>query len=237
VGRIDTGALQQVMSAYAAAMLRGDEDVVELLYQLTDHCLQVLDLAGAGLALRTPDGDLGFVTATDGRATKVEQVQLETGDGPCYQAFRTGAVVRLCDAETDDRWPAYREACEKVGYRAVLGVPVPVGSHDPALGALNLYADEVRAWTGDELAAASLLSNMAAGYVVTRRSQRASDELAAQLRHALDARVVIEQAKGVLAVRQGIGTAEAFEEIRERARSEQRRVRDVAAELLAGLPD
>lgn len=229
-GGVDHGALRRVMSDYAAALVDGDYDVAEVLYQLSDQCVTVLDLAGAGVSLRNADGELEFVTATDGRASRMESEQVGLGDGPCFHAFRTGRIVVVADLEFDDRWPDHQRIAAGVGYRGVVGVPMPVGR--APIGALNLYDSDVREWTDEDVDVATLLANMAAGYVLMARSLANSRTLTEQLQHALDSRIVVEQAKGMLAARLGLDVNEAFERLRSHARANRLRVRDLARDVV-----
>ena len=85
-------------------------------------------------------GTLHFLSATDGRAARLEEAQLTHQDGPCFTAYRTGKLVSVDDIRTDDRWPAYRQEAVDLGYGSVLGVPMPVRTE--TIGALDLYRDE-----------------------------------------------------------------------------------------------
>lgn len=231
-GGVDHVALRRAMAAYAATLVDGDYDVAEVLYQLSDECVGVLGLAGAGVSLRNADGELEFVTATDGRASRMESAQVRIGDGPCLHAFRTGRVIAVPDLQVDDRWPDHRQLARAVGYRGVTGVPMPMGR--APIGALNLYDAEGRCWGEDELDVAALLANMAAGYVLMARSLADSRTLTRQLQHALDSRVVVEQAKGMLAAQLTVDVNEAFERLRRHARRNRLRVRDVAGDIIEG---
>ena len=231
-GRVDHAALARMMSDYASALVDGGYDVTEMLARLADRAVVVLDLAGAGIVMGDGDGVLTTVAATDGRARRMERDQMGRGDGPCYHAFRSGQVITVQDLESDDRWPDHHEVARAIGYRGVVGVPMPLG--EAPVGALNLYDSDARDWTDEELEAAILLANMAAGYMVTARSLEDSQVLADQLQHALESRVLVEQAKGMLATHHGIHVDVAFERLRAHARSTRRRVVDLARDLVEG---
>lgn len=234
-GRVDHAALARVMSDYASALVDGGRDVTEMLDQLAERAVTVLDLAGAGIVLSDGDGGFEAVVTTDGRARRMEDDQMGRGDGPCFHAVRSGEVIAVQDLESDDRWPDHHETARAVGYRGVLGVPMPLGdAPDAPIGALNLYDSDPRGWTTEELEAATLLGNMAAGYVVMARSLEDSRVLAEQLQHALETRALVEQAKGMLAAHHGIDVDAAFERLRSHARSNRRRVMDVARDLVEG---
>lgn len=224
--------LRRVLSEYADALVNGDYDVGDVLFDLSDQCLAILDIEGAGVSLADGDGALHFLTATDGRADRVEQEQLAHQDGPCLTAFRTGKLVTVDDLAQDDRWPEYREVALDVGYRAAIGVPMPV--RDDTIGALNLYRGHAGPWPPEVRDVATTLSNMATGYVTMSRALDDAQALSTQLQHALDARVVIEQAKGLLAGEYDISPSDAYEWLRTYTRRHRLRVREVARRIVDG---
>lgn len=230
---IDQVALRRAFAEFADVLLRGDYHVGDVLYGLSDQCVDILGVAGAGVSLSEGNGRLQFVTATDGRASRVEAAQLELGDGPCYHAFRTGRVVAVDDLEGDDRWPEYRDVVLRAGFRSVLGVPMP-SSTGETVGALDLYDTEPRRWDDEVREVATVLSNMASGYILMAQSIADARTRAQHLQHALDSRVVIEQAKGVLSATRGVDVNQAFELLRDRARSSRRRIHDVARGIVEG---
>jgi GAF domain-containing protein len=164
----------------------------------------VLGVQGAGVSLAGEDGTLRFATATDERVMRVEECQLELDEGPCHEAWRSGQIVCEVDLNRSRRWPTYTPVALETGWQAVAGVPMIV--EDQHIGALNLYRSQPDEWSPDELQSAQLLTDMAAGYIINARALTESAQLAEQLQRALDSRVVIEQAKGVLAGRHGIDT-------------------------------
>lgn len=229
---INHDVLRRVLSEYAGALVSGDYDVGDVLFDLSDQCLAILDIEGAGVSLADGDGTLHFLTATDGRADRVEQAQVAQQDGPCLTAFRTGKLVTVDDLAQDDRWPAYREVALDVGYRAVIGVPMPL--RDDTIGALDLYRGHAGPWPPEVLDIATTLSNMATGYVTMSRALDDAQTLSEQLQHALDARVVIEQAKGMLAGQFGVTPSAAYERLRAYTRQHRLRIREVARRIVAG---
>lgn len=230
---IDQVALRRAFAEYADVLLQGDYHVGDVLYGLSDQCVDILGVAGSGVSLSEGHGTLQFVTATDERASRVEAAQLDHGDGPCYRAFRTGEVVAVDDIEDDDRWPGYREVVLQAGFRSVLGVPLPSTTGE-TMGALNLYDTEPREWGDEVREVATLLSNMASGYILMARSFADARTRAQHLERALDSRIVIEQAKGVLSARRDVDIDEAFGFLRAEARSSRRRIHDVARSIVEG---
>ena len=227
----DQAALMRTFAEYARTISRR-YDIGDVLYRLTDQVTDVLDIDGAGVSLAAADGSLQFVTATDDHIVHVEERQLHTGEGPCHDAFTSGARVTAADLRAEERWPAYTPFAVEQGCRAAAGLPLLVD--DQRIGALNLYVYRPREWPADELDTAEVLADMATGYIINARALSESEQLTGQLQRALDSRVVIEQAKGRLAERHDIDPAAAFQLLRKHARDHSRKVPDVARAVLDG---
>lgn len=221
----DQSALNRAFADYARTIARR-YDIGEVLYRLTDQAVEVLGVDGAGVSLGDRNAALQFVTATDESVTQVEERQIALQQGPCHDAFQSGEQVTSADLRTEERWPGFRESAVQLGMRAVAGIPMLV--NEERIGAVNLYVSQPREWPADDLEIAQLLSNMATGYIVNARTLTETERLATQLQHALDSRVVIEQAKGIIAERHGIDTAAAFDRIRQHARSSNAKLHAVA---------
>lgn len=230
--QVDDDTLRDVLAEYARALATGDYDVGQVMFELADQCTAILAVDGAGVCLADGEGELYALSATDGRAWRVEEAQVAGQDGPCFTAYRTGKLVSVDDIATDDRWPAYRDVAVDVGYGSVLGVPMPVRLE--TVGALNLYRDDAGPWSPEILDTATTLSNMATGYVTMSRALSDARLLAEQLQHALETRVVVEQAKGVITAQHGITPVEAYERLRAYTRNHRLRVHDVAEQVVDG---
>lgn len=228
---VDQHGLLEVLSSFARTLVRS-YDVGEVLYHLSDSVVQVLGATGGGVSLGAPDGTLRFVTATDDASTRAEILQDEFQEGPCNTAFSTGARVLVRDLKEEERWSAFTPGALGVGFRSVAGIPMSY--EDRVLGALNIYFDRPFDWPDEDVEAAQLLADVATGYVRNLRQLDESRRLSEQLQHALDSRVVIEQAKGILAERIGLDVADAFQLLRSYARSNGRRLHDVARDVIAG---
>ncbi|GAB3244401.1 ANTAR domain-containing protein [Nocardioides dilutus] len=158
---------------------------------------------------------------------ELERTQEYVQAGACVTAFKTGQVVAIPELTTQrDLWPDYCAAASRVGIVAVAALPMRVG--ELTIGAVNLYADVRRDWSGDDLAAAAVMADMATVYLINASQRHRDAELNRQLQHALDSRAVIEQAKGVLVARRRISPDQAFERIRRHARNHNATVVSVA---------
>ncbi len=194
---------------------------------------QLFQATGCGIMLIDDSSVLAAVAATDEPGRLLEVVQEQVGHGPCVDALTFGQIVNTADLGADARWPELGQLAAK-GVRAVLGVPLhadrlPVGS-------LNVYRDQPHQWTESEVSALTAYSSLVEGGLQTALHARERERLAEQLQHALDHRVVIERAVGIVMGRQNINAVDAFNQLRHQARSAQRPVADVAADLLAEIP-
>jgi GAF domain-containing protein len=210
-----------------ADTLVADYDVVDLLQTLVDTCAELLDASAAGLMLADNDGDLAVVASTSERSRLVEVMQLSSGFGPCVECFTTGAPVTVSDVDDiGDRWPGFREAALEQGFHSVHGVPLRL--RGVVIGTLNLFRSQTGVLSTEDLSVAQGLADVATIGILQERALRQADTARSQLQHALDSRVLIEQAKGVVAHMRNIDMDEAFRTLRDHARSNNLNLRDVA---------
>ena len=193
---------------------------------------QLFAVSGAGLMMVDADGALRYVVATDPAGAALEAAQEEIGEGPCVDAFVLSREVRVDDLATDGRYPRLAERVVPRGVHAVLGVPTRVGG--TPIGSLNVYRDAAYAWDESDAAAIGAYNGVVESLLVSAVAARKSGELAAQLQNALDRRVLIERAVGVLMGRHGVDAVAAFNALRSQARDGRRAVVDLAADVLEG---
>lgn len=225
---VDHRLLTEALSEFARTLV-GRFAVSEVLHDLSRRVVGVLELDGAGVSLH--DGTrLRFVTALDERTAGLEQVQEREQLGPCVDAWRSGEVVAVQEVAHVRRWGAYRDAAVAAGVVAVAGLPMHRDGEP--IGALDLYCGGRRPWDDDDIAAARLLADVATSYVVNASELDRQRRLAEQLQAALDSRVIIEQAKGMLAADRGIGVDDAFDRLRRQARNTNATLRAVADALV-----
>lgn len=214
-----------------ADTLVDDFDVVDLLTLLADRCVEVLDVSAAGLMLVAPEGELRVVASSSEEMRLVELFELQAQEGPCPDCYRTGESVlarNLTQEET--RWPQFGPVALKAGFLAVHAVPMRL--RRLTIGALNLFRSEVGVLDDADLTAARALADVATIAILQHRAALQAHNVIDQLNHALNSRIVIEQAKGASAQLHGISVDEAFRRLREEARRSRRRLTDVCAELL-----
>jgi GAF domain-containing protein len=208
-------------------------DVVELLTLLTDRCVEVLDVSAAGLMLVAPEGDLRVVASSSEEMRVVELFEIQSEEGPCPDCFRTGeAVLNQNLATAGGRWPRFGPVALAAGFRSVHAVPMRL--RGVIIGALNLFrADEGRMGDGDVLIAQAL-ADVATIAILQHRAAFEAYRVNEQLHHALNSRIVIEQAKGMLAERSGLDMEQAFSWLRKHARNHNLLLVDVARAVIDG---
>lgn len=217
-----------VLRRFAASMAHSF-DVNEILFELCGHVVALLDASGAGVSVVVGD-TLRFVTATDERVITLERVQEEHQQGPCVEAFRTGEVFTIAAIDQFDRWPEYRDAALHLGFVAAIGLPLAIG--DDRVGSLSIYDTRTRVWSDEELSAALILADIATAYLLRDGELVRSQQLNVQLQGALDSRVVIEQAKGMLARDHGVSVDDAFQLLRNHSRANNLRIREISTDVV-----
>jgi GAF domain-containing protein len=207
-------------------------DVVDLLTLLSDRCAQVLDVA-AGIMLVSSEGDLRVVASSTDAMRLVELFELQSDEGPCIDCFRAAAPVSHADLEdTVDIWPNFARVALDAGFRSAHALPMRL--RGSVIGALNLFRTEVGGLDDAATMAAQALADIATIAILQHRVGTEALQLNEQLNAALSSRIVIEQAKGVIAERVGVATEEAFRRLRTYARSHNLLLADVAREVAAG---
>lgn len=229
----ETSRDQRIAEAFVAVAdtLTEGFDVIEMLHTLVSECVGLLDVDAGGLLLADPSGDLQLVASTSEQAQLVEVMQLSAGAGPCVDCFQSGAAVTVADiAEHRDRWPVFTDAALREGFTAVFATPLRLRGQ--TLGAMNLFSKAPGGPTSQDAILAQALADIATIGILNERSLRESHLLAEQLQFALESRVFIEQAKGVLAVVASLDMDHAFIALRDYARSHRMTLRDVAQQVV-----
>lgn len=222
--------LLDVLRRFARTMSKHYE-ITDTLYDFCDHVVEVMAAEGAGVSLLDDDGELRFVTATSEQVVAAERAQERMKDGPCYQSVRECRPVVVRDIRDHaEQWPEFCETVAEHRLGAIVGIPLALD--EERIGSLNIYDRGPREWTDEEVDRAGVLADIASAYVLNASELARSRRTQEQLQHALDARVVIEQAKGKLAGQRGLGMDDAFEVIRRHARSNNRTVRSVAEDII-----
>ena len=228
IGRGDDRAaeLAQAFVELAGALANG-YDVVELLDRLVQRCVHLLAVDAVGLVLSDASGALKVMASTSEQARFLEVLQLHADSGPCLDCYRSGQPVNADDLLAEPgRWPDLAGAVQHNGYRAVHAFPLRF--QEQTLGAMNLFSIEPGGLGGTDQVIAQALAEVATVAILGQRTIRHSVQVVEQLQIALDSRVIIEQAKGMLAHQGGLAMTDAFAVLRRYARRNNRRVTDCA---------
>ncbi|GIJ75130.1 GAF and ANTAR domain-containing protein [Virgisporangium ochraceum] len=215
-----------------ADTLTADFDLIEFLHTLTERCVEFLDIAAAGLLLTDGQGTLRLMAASSERSRLLELFQLQADQGPCLDCFRTGQPVSVADLAGDGRWPRFTVAAGEAGFAAVHAIPMRLRVE--VIGALNFFDVQPGPLDPEKLRIGQALADVATIGLIQQRVIRDRDVLTEQLQTALNSRVLIEQAKGVLAERLGLDVADAFTVLRATARNGNRNLSDLARGLVEG---
>lgn len=212
-------------------------DLVSMADRLVGACVEVLGVTAAGIMLADQRKSLRVFASTNEETRMLELLELQNNDGPCLEAFNTGTQIAGVDlSRFTDRWPHFTRAASAAGINTAYAVPMRL--RDQTIGALNLFEAGTEPLSAHGMNVARVLADMAAIGIINHWSIRQQEVLAQQLQSALNSRVIIEQAKGVLAERQGLSMGEAFDYLRATARASRRPIAEVAAETVdqRGLP-
>ena len=216
-----------------ADTLVADFDVVDLLTLLADRCVEVLDVAAAGLMVVAPDGELRVMASSSEAMRVLELFELQTQEGPCLDCFRSAKPVAVPDlAAASETWPQFAPEATAAGFRSVHALPMRL--RGTILGALNLFHVEPGGIRPSNIDAAQAFADVATIAILQHRAVSESQLLSEQLQNALNTRIVIEQAKGVLAERLATSVEQAFALLRQYARSHNQRLADVAQGVVTG---
>jgi transcriptional regulator with GAF, ATPase, and Fis domain len=216
-----------------ADTLVDDYDVIDFMQTLAERSVELLDVEAAGIMLADGDGHLRHAACSSEQMRLVELFELQLEEGPCLDAFRDQTAVRSGTAEdVAQRWPRFAPRVLDAGFVAVSAVPLRLRGQ--AVGALNLFSARGGALDDDDLCVAQAMADIATIGILQERLIHDQSILASQLETALGSRVVIEQAKGIIAERNRIGVDEAFLQIRRFTRDTNRLLSDTARGIVDG---
>lgn len=231
---IDGALLSQSLESLTEQLSTpGLDDALQRVLDATRH---LFGATGAGFMMVDDSSSLRSVAFTDPGGRLLEELQERVGHGPCVDALTFDRVVTTVDVAEDPRWPQLGSELREAGVRAVLGVPIHVSGLP--VGSLNVYRNRPGDWGETEAPALLAYGRLVESLMVSALHAEQRERLADQLQHALDSRVVIERAVGMLMERHGLDAVDAFNQLRRTARDGGRRVADVATDMLvASSPD
>ena len=233
IAHVDHDALARSLSELEGLPAEG-VDIQSGIERVVMGAAGVFAGTGVGLMLIADDGlTLRYVTSSDEIARGLEIAHELAGEGPCVDAFVHDGIAQTADLAADARWPALRELMRDQPVRAVLGLPTRMGT---PVGTLNLYCDRPRTWDASEVSALEAYNSLLESRLGNAMIAREHGKIVDQLQFALDSRVTIERAVGLLMGRDELDNRSAFQVLRRNARSSRRRVLAVAEEVLAAHP-
>jgi transcriptional regulator with GAF, ATPase, and Fis domain len=216
-----------------ADTLVDDFDVMDFLHQVTVRCAQVLGVSAAGVLLTDQRGALRVVAASTEQTRLLELFQLQTDQGPSPECFHTGQPIAVADlAAATDRWPRFAAEASQSGFASVHALPMRLRTD--VIGALNLFGTQPGALDQDTIRLGQALADVATIGLLQARAIRDRETLAEQLQTALNSRIVIEQAKGVIAERRHLDMDQSFSLLRGTARTSNRRLSELARAVVDG---
>jgi GAF domain-containing protein len=213
-----------------ADTLMDDFDIVEILTLLAGRCVELLDAAATGILLADPRGVLQVMAASSEAANLLELFQVQNEQGPCLDAYRTGQPVICADLRETSPWPRFASRALGSGFSSVHAFPMVLRHR--VLGTLNLFKTEPQPLPDADIIVAQALAHAATLAVLQNQTSLDTTRVTAQLQYALNSRVAIEQAKGVLSEQASIETDEAFVRLRAYARDHESKLTDVATAVV-----
>lgn len=228
----DGRGVGEVLAEFAQVMAT-EHTPDAILERMGDYVTELLPVHGVGVLLRSPNGGLEVATANTETGQIVEGLEAQLGEGPCSDALQSGEQIIVPDlSSVAEQYPRFVPRALDAGVRSIHGLPMTIRAD--TIGSVDVIALEPLELSATQLATAQLLADVTISYVVNSRSFAETSRLASQLQLALDSRVIIEQAKGVISERHKIGVTEAFEMLRGHARSNHLKLHDVSAQVVRG---
>ncbi|GAB1688546.1 GAF and ANTAR domain-containing protein [Krasilnikovia sp. M28-CT-15] len=209
------------------------DGVVGALQQLCNAAAGVLSASGTAVSVMAEDGARGVAAASDSASELIDELQFVLGEGPCIDAFATRRPVLVPDLADGaaNRWPAYTPAAHDEGVRAVFAFPLQVGA--ARLGVLDVFRARAGPLTGAELRQALTFSELAVRTLLDGQDVAISGAAADGLDEAIEHSPELFQAQGMVMVQLGVSLAEALVRIRAHTYAENRRLNDVARDIVA----
>ncbi len=206
-------------------------DVVDLLMLLADRCVEVLDVQAAGIMLAAPDGQLRVMASSSEAMRILELFEIQAQEGPCFDCYHSGQAVVNHDLDAvNGRWPRFAVEAIGAGFRSAHALPMRL--RGSVIGALNLFRNGVGEMGPEDIQVAQAFADVATIAILQHRATLEAQVLAQQLTHALNSRVMLEQAKGMVAQRLNLDMEQSFATLRNHARNHNLRLSDLAQAVI-----
>ena len=214
-----------------ADTLVADFDLIDFMTVLVERCAELLESAEVGLALAATRGELRVMASSSERMRALELIEFQNDEGPCRDCLLSGdRVLNVRLDQADDRWPRFAPQAREAGFHMVHALPLRLRTD--VIGAMNIFSPEVSELSPEDVNLTQALADAATIGILQERAVKHGTDLAGQLQGALNSRVVIEQAKGIVAERRQVDMDEAFALLRSYARSHREQLSDVARSII-----
>jgi transcriptional regulator with GAF, ATPase, and Fis domain len=227
---------QELLAAFIefADTIVDEYDVVEFLHRLAERCVKLLNASEAGIMLANRDSSLHYVASSSERMRLIELFEIQHEEGPCLDAYRTGVAVHcVLNEEAQRLWPRFAPHAREVGFEAVSALPMRLRSE--VIGALNLFSTSPEPLETEDQMAAQALADIATIGIIQERAVNSARVVSSQLEVALESRIVIEQAKGIVAEHGHVSIDTAFTLLRGYARNNNVLLSQTAQDVISGV--
>lgn len=223
---------EEIAAALAelAQLLGADESLEASLERIVALCCETIPDCDIATITLVMGGAPRTVASTDALGTAIDTAQYQAEAGPCLESAATAQPLNSPDLWVEDRWPAFRDAAVARGLKSCASSPL-LGRDGP-VGSINLYSRQARALGSAVTPALSMFAAHGAVAVVAAEMRQKATELAEQMQAALASRAVIDQAKGIVMAQQGCGPDAAFDHLRRLSQDTNRKLRDIAADMV-----
>ncbi|WP_354645308.1 GAF and ANTAR domain-containing protein [Kitasatospora camelliae] len=221
-----------------ANSLTEDFGVIEFLQQLCERCVELVDVAAAGILLADQHGTLLTIAASDERTHMLELFALQHDQGPCVDCYRTGAArtgIDLTDLRVVGDWEPFAAQARRIGFVAANAIPMRLRGR--VIGTLGLFQSKPGPLGSDDVLLAQALADVATVAILQQRTLADSETERGQLQYALTSRIVVEQVKGILAERWRVPLDTAFAALRSYARANRLQLATLARSIADGAFD
>jgi hypothetical protein len=214
-----------------ADTLVADFDLIEFMSVLVERCAELLESAEVGLALAAARGELRVMASSSERMNSLELIEFQNDEGPCRDSLLTGEqVINYQLDDIENRWPRFAPQAREAGFRMVHAFPMRL--RRDVIGAMNIFDPELRMLSPEDVNLTQALADAGTIGILQERTIKHGTDLAGQLQGALNSRIVIEQAKGIVAERRQVDMDAAFALLRSYARSNRTQLSEVARAII-----
>lgn len=218
-----------------ADSLIDDFDLIDFLQQLSERCMELLEVAAVGILLADQHDHLQVLAASDEHTRVLELFALQHDQGPCVDSYRSGIPrtdINLHDPRTTAAWPRFADAARETGFVSTNAIPMRLRGR--VIGVLGLFQTDPTPLSAEDVTLAQALADLATIAVLQQRTLAHSELERGQLQFALTSRIVLEQVKGLLAERWHLSVDEAFAAFRTYARSHHHQLGRLARQIADG---